>query len=164
MAKPPLIYPDTCLFVNVIKEEAGFWPDSLKVLLAAERGDVHFCASTLVLGELVGWNGDVNAGKRNKVVDQYLTNLGPRWVEVDLYTVEAAADIAARYQLRGADAIHLTTAVRAQADYFLTWDGRFPIGAEVDGVKVRNPSIVWDPTVDDQLVEKEIADRLEREA
>ena len=89
------------------------------MLLAAERGDVRFYASTLVWGELVGWNGGVDAGRRNAVVDQYLVALQPRWLEVDLYTVQQAAEVAERFRLRGADAIHLMTAIRVEADYFM---------------------------------------------
>jgi predicted nucleic acid-binding protein len=161
VAKQLLVYADACVFLNVIKREEGLWPESLKVLLAAERGDIRLAASTLLLAELGGWKGDVDSAKRDAMVDQYLEALDTVWTELDFVTVRTARDLAGRYHLRGADAVHLATAVRCGADYFLSRDRGYPIGTEIDGTKLREPSVVWSPTVDDELVEQQIAEQLE---
>ncbi len=53
---------------------------------------------------------------------------------VDVVTADLAADLGARYRLRAADAVHLATAVQADADRFITNNQRdFPKTiAEVD--------------------------------
>jgi hypothetical protein len=43
------------------------WPDSLKVLLAAERGDIRVVASTLLLAEIGSWNGEVDSASRDQI-------------------------------------------------------------------------------------------------
>ena len=163
MAKPSLVYPDACIFINVIKKEAGLWGESLKVLLAAERGDIRLAASTFLLAELNGWKGDVDQAERDDTVGRFLEGVNTTWSEVDFLTVRVATDLSERYHLRGADAVHLATAIRLGCDYFMTRDTDFPRGTEIDGVKIRRPSIVWDPTVDDVLVDSEADAEVEQQ-
>ncbi|MFI7434257.1 type II toxin-antitoxin system VapC family toxin [Micromonospora haikouensis] len=153
------IYVDTCIFLNVIKREAGLWPDSLKMLLAAERGDIQLVASTLLLAEVASRRGDVDPAIRDAVISQYLENLDVEWCEVDLFTVADARAICDRYEMRGADAVHLATAVRRRADYFVSRDGGFPFG-EVVGARTQvvRPVILWNPTIDDMRVDAEAKD------
>ncbi len=74
----PKVYVDTCVFLNVIKREAGLWPDSLKILRAAERGDIRLIASTLLMTEIASWNGEVDPITRDKVLSDYLEKLAGR--------------------------------------------------------------------------------------
>ncbi len=42
--------------------------------------------------------------------------------------------------LRGADAIHLSSAIRGKAERFMTWDSKdFPMGQVIEGVIVQEP-------------------------
>ncbi|MEU5791445.1 PIN domain-containing protein [Micromonospora purpureochromogenes] len=150
------MYVDTCIFLNVIKREAGLWPDSLKVLLAAERGDIQLVASTLLLAEVASHKGDVDPTVRDALISRYLENLDVEWCEVDLFTVADARGICDRYKMRGADAVHLATAVRRRTDYFVSRDGGYPYG-EVVGAKTQvvRPVMLWNPTIDDMRVDYE---------
>lgn len=150
---PPRVYADAPLFYNVIKRERGLWAGSLKVLLAAQRGDIKLVASTLLLAEVIGHRGDVIAGVRDDVIDRYLSDI-VEWVELDLFVVREAHKLGDQYNLRGPDASHLATAVRRKVDYFMSRDGAFPYGQTVNGVRVVDPTIVWDPCLDDEEVNR----------
>lgn len=151
MSKPPvpLVYADSPLFFNVIKKEDGLWEDSLKVLLAAERGAIKLVASTLLPIELGGWKGDCDTDEQDSIIDRYLNSAEIAWVEVDYIIVHKARELSRRLHLRGADAAHLATAIRREADYFMSRDRRFPYGQRIDGVLVTEPTVVWQPTLYD---------------
>lgn len=153
--KPPLVYVDTCIFLNVIKRETPFWPDALKTLLAAGRGDIQLVASTLVLAEVASWNGGVDPVKRDEVIERYLTNAPVLWHEVDLFVAEDARKICDVHKMRGADAVHLATAVRSKAAYLVSNDKRFPYGQVIGGVKVLRPTVLWDATIHDHAVDQQ---------
>jgi predicted nucleic acid-binding protein len=137
------VYADTCLFLNVIKREQGLWPDALKILLAAERGDIHLVASTLLLTEVASYKGDIDLAARDTVIEKYLENLNIEWAEVDLFTVADARKLCDQYKLRGADAVHLATAIRRKADYFISRDKGFPYNTSVgNGTPVTLPILV----------------------
>lgn len=148
----PLVYADAALFFNVIKREDGLWKDSLNVLLAADRGDIKLVASTLLPIEISGWKGDCDVDEQDSVLDRYLMNSTEiAWVEVDYVIVRKARELSRRFHLRGADAAHLATAIRIKADYFMSRDRKFPYGQRVDGVLVSEPTVVWQPTLLDDL-------------
>ncbi|MFD8571421.1 type II toxin-antitoxin system VapC family toxin [Streptomyces sp. NPDC059639] len=157
----PLVYVDACIFINVIRRETTLWPDSLKVLLAAHRGDIRLVASTLLLVEL---NGQKRSDERefcearDKVVEQYLESLDVEWVEVDHVTARDTRKVAEAHRLLGADAAHLATAIRRNADYFISRDKQFPYGTTVGTrTKVVEPTLLWNPTTDDIAVDQESA-------
>jgi len=142
--------------LNVIKKEKGLWPDSLKVLLAAERGDIQLVASTLLLAEIGSHKGDISPDHRDEVIGKFLENIEVEWCEVDLFTVADARKICDRYKMRGADAIHLATAIRRRADYLVSRDGGFPFGQLVgEKTQVTEPRVLWDPTIYDMQVDAE---------
>jgi predicted nucleic acid-binding protein len=150
----PKVYVDTCIYINVIKREPGLWPDSLKVLLAAERGDIRLVASTLLLAEVGSWNGAVDPTSRDQVLSGYLENLPVEWAELDLFTTHDARALCDKYKMRGADAVHLATAIRRKADYLVTRDKGFPAGA-VHGtnLQVTPPITLWNPTLEDAHID-----------
>lgn len=161
----PMVYVDTAVFLNVIQKEVEaktgrpLWADSLKVLLAADRGDIRLVASTLLLIELNGEKGNASPAfraERDQVVYQFLDSLDVEWVEVDHLTARDTRQVAERYGLRGADAAHLATAIRRNADYFMSRDGGFPYGQTAGrGTKVVQPCVLWTPTLDDQKIDQE---------
>ena len=151
----PKTYLDSCIFIDVIKRNADLWPGSLKLLLAVERGDIRLVASTLVLAEVACAGFDTQNAKTLAVVDKYLDRLQTRWAEVDVFTVRQARELAAKYGVAGADAVHLATAVRLEATYFISRDRKFPYGSTVEGCRVLHPgdSPLWDDTLDDTAVD-----------
>ncbi|MFE7139360.1 type II toxin-antitoxin system VapC family toxin [Streptomyces sp. NPDC057644] len=152
---------DACIFVNVIRREANLWPDSLKLLLAAERGDIRLVASTLLLVELNGQkrsDDSVFRAKRDGIISQFLDSLSVEWVELDHITVRETRRVSESHRLLGADAAHLATAIRRNADYFISRDGHFPYGQTVGTrTKVVKPTLLWNPTTDDIAVDQEAA-------
>ncbi|WP_433793288.1 type II toxin-antitoxin system VapC family toxin [Actinoplanes sp. CA-252034] len=153
-ASGPKVYVDTCIYINVIKREPGLWADSLKVLLAAERGDIRLVASTLLLAEIGSWNGTVDPISRDQILSGYLENLPVEWAELDLFTTHEARTLCDRYRMRGADAVHLATAIRRKADYLVTRDKGFPTGP-VPGtnLQVTPPITLWNPTLEDAHID-----------
>ncbi|MEV5768321.1 type II toxin-antitoxin system VapC family toxin [Micromonospora sp. NPDC052213] len=155
-----MVYIDTCVFLNVIKRETPFWPGSLKMLLAAERGDIQLVASTLVLAEVASHNGEVDPAKRDEVIDRYLTDAPVQWYELDLFVVEDTRRICDSFEMRGADAAHLATAIRAKADFLVSNDKRFPYDQTIGGVRVIRPMVLWDATIHDAHVDQQAAEDL----
>lgn len=148
----PKVYVDSCVFLHVLLSQEHA-QDSLRVLTAAERGDIQLIASRLLPVEIAAWRGTTpDQASAESLVERFLDSVGAEWVELDLVSSRYAVDLSWRYRLRSADAVHLATAVRRKADYFMSYDERFPYGEWVEGVEVCKPRIVWNPTIDDGLV------------
>lgn len=149
-ASRPTVYADADLFLSVLKKEARH-REALRVLAAAERGDVQLVASRLLAVEVGGWGGDRPGQQAGEdLVTRFLDGVNAQWVEVDLLVTRDARRLAWEHHLRAGDAVHLATAVRRKADYFMTFDQGFPHGRTVEGTAVSGPTIVWQPTLDDQ--------------
>lgn len=151
------VYIDSPLIFNVVKRERGLWADSLKVLLAGERGDIQLLSSTLLLAEVCGFRGDVEPAKRDDVLDRFLGE-HVEWIEVDHFVIRGARKLADTCRLRGLDATHLASAVRLNAQYLMTRDEKFPIGRAIHGVKVMRPEPVWNETLEDLDVDTKAAE------
>lgn len=140
VGKVPLVYPDACIFIEVLQQRSDTWRDSFKILRAAERGDVRFVASSLLAAEVGRFRGDKPRDRVDELVVQYLDSVGTQWVEVDLFISREARNLSWRYAMRsGADAVHLATAVRQKADYFMSRDNVFPYGPRF--IKRLSPSL-----------------------
>jgi predicted nucleic acid-binding protein len=147
------VYLDTAPVISVIKREDGLWQDGMKVLLAMDRGDIQVIASTLMLVELVGYKGDIPAGAQDGMIEKFLRQSKIQWVEVDLSIAREARELAKTHRLRGPDATHLATAVRHDADYFMSRDAKFPYGQRIGMTKIMKPGVVWNQTIDDLEVD-----------
>lgn len=146
----PRVYADTDVFLHVLLEQEQS-EICLKLLSAAERGDVQLVASRLLLAEISSWKGDRRGGPvpAAELVERYLDATNAMWVEVDVVTAKEAARLSWEHKLRSSDAVHLATAIRRSADYFMSYDKAFPFGSTVEGTIVLKPEIVWQPTLDD---------------
>ena len=82
-------------------------------------------------------------------------------MELDLFTAQEARKLCIEHRLRGADPVHLASAVRRGADYFMSNDKRFPYGQTIRSTKVRHPEVVWANTLEDAQAELEAALELE---
>lgn len=109
-------------------------------------------ASTLVYAEVCG-HGDVRTARHAADIDAKVSAFFEQgfieWVEVDLTVARDARRVSKEHGLRGADAIHLASAVRASCDVLMTWDKRFPIGKAVDKVEVQEPRLFGQLQIDD---------------
>ena len=150
MVNGPRVYADADLYVSVLKDEPGA-PAALSVLLAAERREIQLIASRLLSVEVGGWGGDrPGETAAAELVERFLDAVDVEWVEVDVMVAQEARRLGWVYQLRAQDAIHLATAVRRRADYFMSFDQGFPHGQVVDGTTVSGPQVVWPQTLFDQ--------------
>jgi predicted nucleic acid-binding protein len=159
---PPLrVYADSCLYISVIKRDADVladgtprWQVSRSLFAAAQRGDVLILASTLVQAEVLG-NGEVrtrpaDSQVQTMVSDWFLADY-VEWCDVDRMISRRVGELSGRYGLRGADAVHLASAIRLRADVLMSNDGGFASchGQVIDGVRVLKPEVVWQETLDD---------------
>jgi hypothetical protein len=75
---------------------------------------------------------------------------------VDIIISREARALSWQYGIKsGADAVHLATAVRLHADFFMSRDGGFPYGQKVDTTEVVEPRVIWSPTFDDAAIDRE---------
>ena len=152
----PLVYADACIFLEVLQKTHEKWRDSLKVLEAAQRRDIRLVASRLLAVEVGRFRGDASQVRVDDLVADYLESVQVQWAEVDLLIAKQAHDLSWRYGIKsGADAVHLATAVRLRADYFMSRDGGFPYGERIDSTSVLNPQIVWTASLMDAAIDSE---------
>jgi predicted nucleic acid-binding protein len=149
------------MYLSVIKRDADpvadgspRWQVARSLFAAAERGDLIIVASTLVHAEVVG-NGDVrtkppDSRARRHVGDWFLADY-IEWCDVDLLITRRVSELSSKYGLRGADAVHLASAIRLRANYLISNDDGFSAchAQPIDGVSVIKPRVVWQETLGD---------------
>lgn len=142
MPETPRFYLDSNVYLAWLRGEAGRVDTARELLTAGEEHRIVIVASTLIYAEVCG-HGEVRSDAAEEV-DAKIRTFFERgflhWVEVDLPTVRLARTLSRQHGLRGADAVHLASAIRGRASRFMTWDTKdFPIGQTVDGVQVQEP-------------------------
>jgi len=154
------VYADSCMYLSVIKRDADLigdrprWQISRSLFRAAERGDVMVLASNLVQVEVMG-HGDVrNATPEStsaELVRNWFLAEWMEWCDLDRVITRKVADLSRDFHLRGADAVHLASAIRLHADYLMSNDKGFrdALGKTIEGVQVVTPQILWQETLDD---------------
>ena len=140
----PLVYIDTSVWLqSILGDDPHEMSD--RVLAAAAAGRIRVVASWLVRAEVQSVPPPTVDQSVVDTVDQLLENEGVRWVAVDRFVASKARELSRGLpkRLKGADAVHLATAVLENANYFMTTDKDFPIDDSVDGVPVTLPIAVW---------------------
>ncbi|MEV0285690.1 MULTISPECIES: type II toxin-antitoxin system VapC family toxin [unclassified Kribbella] len=130
----PNVYVDSCVIINVFAPSASVADQdrlrpSLWVLSAGQRGLLRLTLSPLVIAEVLG-NGNIRGShvppddRAGKVasVRAYFHDNDFLFVELDQFLGLEAAQLAVAHQLRGPDAIHLASALRAGCTTLYTWD------------------------------------------
>lgn len=142
MPEPPRFYLDSNVYLAWLRGEEGRVDTARELLTAGEEHRLTIVASTLLYAEVCG-HGEVRAANAEDVdakIRTFFERGFLRWVEVDLPTARHARALSRQHGLRGADAIHLSSAIRGKAERFMTWDAKdFPIGRVVEGVTVQEP-------------------------
>lgn len=142
MPEPPRFYLDANVYLAWLRGEEGRVDTARELLTAGEERRLTIVASTLIYAEVCG-HGEVRSSDAEGVdtkVRTFFERGFLRWVEVDLPTARHARTLSRQLGLRGADAIHLSSAIRGKAERFMTWDTTdFPIGQIVEGVTVQEP-------------------------
>lgn len=142
MPEPPRFYLDANVYLAWLRAEEGRVDTARELLTAAEAHRLTIVASTLIYAEVCG-HGEVRSSDAEGVdakIRTFFERGFLRWVEVDLPAARHARTLSRQLGLRGADAIHLSSAIRGKAERFMTWDTTdFPIGQIVDGVTIQEP-------------------------
>lgn len=137
MAGVAKIYVDTCCFVNLVKSEIGTRLSNdeerdawfLKNLLQANRdGEVDVLTSTVTIAECQH-AGEEKLSEKVKSQFSSLLTSGQyvKLVQCTPFIAIAARDLRWQHKihLRGADAIHLASALEMECQEILTANGRF---------------------------------------
>lgn len=149
------LYLDADVYLGLIKGEPGRVEIARILLNGAQQKRLTVVASTLIYAEVCG-HGAVRAARDVAGADAKISAFFEQgfiqWVEVDLVIAREARRLSRERGLRGADAIHLASAVRASCDVLMTWNKNdFPIGEEVNGVAVREPFLFGQASIEDEL-------------
>ncbi len=122
-------FVDACVILEGFLGEASTNPERLGpsqwVMKAAAAGDLDVFVSPLVAAETMGHGGirsPPGAAGRGAQVRQYFESTAVRLVEIDRLMMLRAMDTAASLGLRGADALHVACALRAECDVLYTYD------------------------------------------
>lgn len=154
------IYADSCMYLSVIKRDEDLiggrprWHLARSLFRAAERGEVLIVASNLVQAEVTG-HGDVRNATPDSatlalVRDWFLADW-IEWCDLDRFIARKVADLSRNYHLRGADAVHLASAIRLNTSFLMSNDNGFQHARNqpIEGVTVVTPQILWQETLDD---------------
>ena len=142
MGRPEVISKvvlDASALLGVVMGERAFLP--LKPMPEAiDRGDIQLVQSTAMLVELRPRHPRDNSTHAKIRSDLVALLRSPRTQLVDVNTLVArkAAELAVNHGLKTWDAIHLATAVLANADVLVVRDSKFPEG-ECEGVWITPP-------------------------
>ncbi|WP_018653507.1 type II toxin-antitoxin system VapC family toxin [Actinomadura flavalba] len=162
--RTPLIYPDTCVYLDVItRDETPHpetneprWKAGAALFEAWLDNRIRLATSPLVEAEVFCKSTDKR--KRSSHAEERLHSWfqAPemRWTDIDRFISRDAARLRDEYghlhrpgkrPFGGADAVHLAAAVRLGCDFFMSYDGGLPIGHTVGKkLKVCYPRAEWD--------------------
>lgn len=168
-APAPRIYIDTCVYLDLLTANQEAHADtgvprweSAKAFLDAVNDDRVILAASALIEAEVQCVAAVREGT-DAILDQvrgWFTAQATEWTDVDRFLAREAVRLARAWhperankakRLGGADATHLAAAIRLRCDFLMTHDGGFPLGKEVEGVKVVRPSGVWPENLFDDL-------------
>jgi len=143
-------YLDACVFISWIKGEKP--PDYRvdrghivsHILGQAERGIITIYTSSATLAEVHKRRGySAIEEQQSERILTYFENQFIMLVDVDRRIGLHANELCRRYELKPFDGIHLASALRANCDVLLTWDGTFIGRASAHGgIQIEQPEIV----------------------
>jgi predicted nucleic acid-binding protein len=82
----------------------------------------------------------------------YFAAIKPGWTPEQIrFIARKVADLSRNYHLRGADAVHLASAIRLNTSFLMSNDNGFQHARNqpIEGVTVVTPQILWQETLDD---------------
>jgi predicted nucleic acid-binding protein len=130
------VYVDTCCFIDLVRVEIGkgVAPDKendawhVKKLLEAHRdGELEIFTSTLTIAECRhGGEGNVTDAVKSQFMRLLMSGQYVRLVQMTPFIAQDARDLtwAHGIALRGADSIHVASAIDRKCEEFLTSNGR----------------------------------------
>ena len=134
-----VVYFDASALVKLVVEEAGtelaveLW-DGCDVALASRLAYAEVCAALAAAGR----NDDLSTadlGVAESMWDEFWDAVRP--VELTVHIEQHAGELARRHGLRGADAVHLASALAIDDDIVIAvWDRRLHRAAVAEGLTV----------------------------
>lgn len=143
-------YLDSCVFIALVKGEAGRSDLARKIIQDAQAGKFQAITSTFVIAEVIGYKDHTRLTvAQETTIDAFFDHHFITLVELDATLARDARRLARTYRLRAPDAVHLASALRAGADQLLTWD-RSLLDAGVHELVVCEPWWEGQLTLDQQ--------------
>lgn len=131
---PPLLAIDTMLFVYFFEQSSDIGETARSIFLATEEGRCRLVASHLALMEVLVKPKKMGATELCQRYRHFFDGFpGLKLVPVEQAIAEIASDLRASSRLRTPDAIHVATAISAEADLFVTEDRRI---SSPDGLRI----------------------------
>lgn len=145
---PSLIYLDSNTIISVVKAEAGHEPVA-EILRLAEAGRLTIAVSAVSYVEVRGTGrSQPYSPDLDRRALQALDGPHVLLVEFSRHVALRARKLAYERRLKNYDAIHLASAIEADADVLMTTDtDDFPCGTLVQGVWVDKPYMPGDPVL-----------------
>lgn len=161
MTSRPRIYMDSCPFIDMVKGAVGAARSIgrgseiffIKQLLEAARaGEIELYTSTLTVVECTHADGDTSSKVTTLLTKLLTSGQYVRLVTPDPFVAERGRDLRWKNGIvisgRGADYLHLASALHAACGEFITTDGRtdgkgiIGVAAQIAplGMRVRKPS------------------------
>ena len=134
-------YLDSSVYIAAIKGEKRRADLAKHILDDAESGKLQVVGSTFVIAEVIrAKNQPPLSVEDERIVDQYVLRESMVWVELDVSLAVEARRLARAHGLKPADAVHLASAIRGEADVLFRWDDRFiKDGGTVEGINISEP-------------------------
>ena len=142
---------DTNVIVNMLTgggtDCPAWFERSVALWRAAEAGEFQACLSVVTVAEVLaspqvrGRHLDRRLRRRrSREAREWLSTAPYMPIEADDVLAREAGAFAQEFQLKGADALILASAVRVRAPFLFTWDdGLLKVGAQVGGLIVCSP-------------------------
>ncbi|MFI5015267.1 MAG: type II toxin-antitoxin system VapC family toxin [Hyphomicrobiales bacterium] len=135
MAEKRRVYLDSCCFIDMVKHEIGdqLEKDRLadvwymkQLLQAARDGEVTTFVSTLAIAECTAAGTNVNAQVKSSFTRLLTSGQYIVLVQPTPFIMEDARDLRWTHGiiLRGADAVHIASALDRKCEEFITTDGQ----------------------------------------
>ena len=123
-SKVPLIYWDSCVFIDRIQGTSGRIDLLTELTERAERGDLKIVASTITIAEVL--RGPDEKATHEEQEERIISYFENSWIElrpVDRRVAEEARRLRRIHHFQTVDAIHVATALSVGADCLHTYDG-----------------------------------------
>jgi predicted nucleic acid-binding protein len=119
----PIHYWDSVCGISYLREDAGRFEACSKVIEAAESGDIEIALSTLTIAEVLHLKGEPRlTPEMRDVVRRFFRRSMFMVVSVDRQIAERAQDLFWDHGIKPKDAIHVASALRANASTLDTFD------------------------------------------
>jgi predicted nucleic acid-binding protein len=122
--KPPIIYADACLFIDIIQRTSSKIDVLTKWRADAVAGRILVITSVLTIAEVVyGPDDRASIEDQTKAINDFFENAWIILRNMDRVITGLASDLRRRrISLKAADAVHIATAINDKAHEFHTYD------------------------------------------